>query len=119
MGQCQRHLGQTVAKADRYDRDDKRGDERAAEVAGRQAIVLTEEVAENDGADLECPQRPYSGEAPGTPFLERLRSDLLIGHALHGLLIRHGVASGQVFDLLDNLVGDARCTAGAVRSASK
>src|SRR5262249_11772258 len=92
VGQRRRHLGQAVAEADIHDRNDEGRDKQAAEAASRQAIVPAEEVAGDDGTDAEGPQGPSSGEAPKAPLLEILRPDLLIGHALHALLIRHDVS---------------------------
>ncbi len=79
MRQRRGHLRDAVAQAVVHDGDDRGGDQEAAEPARAEPDVPPVEVAGDDGADPQGPERPDAGVTPEAPLLEVLLTHLLIG----------------------------------------
>jgi hypothetical protein len=76
-----RHLGDRVAHADVERRDDQRRDQQAAEAAGAKPEVPAGEIARDDRADAQRPERPDPGVAAQPPLLEIIGADLDVADA--------------------------------------
>ena len=70
VGQCRCHLCDGEGQSEVHDRDDAGGDEHAAPPRDRKSEVPAREVARDDRADRERPERDDAGVAPQTASLE-------------------------------------------------
>ena len=95
MRQCRRHLGDAEAQAVVHDRDDDAGDQQAAEAPGVEAEVPAVEIARDDRADAERPERPEGGvTAQFAPFEIAVFRVLIGDRSDCPLVLRHGALLG-------------------------
>ena len=89
VGQCRRHLRDAVTEAAEHHGDDHGRDGKATETSRREPEVPAEEVARDDGADTEGPERSHAGITSKVPCLEvSFGRGLVVGAA--ALVLGHG-----------------------------